>query len=86
MTLLVADEPLANAQQYLAHSADAIARSNSPLVGLPVREYSYPTPKLLGSFTFVGTPGLVCLNVVAKDIGYTTAPVGLWESISVLSK
>ena len=51
--------------------------STHPLVGFPVREYSYPSPNELGSSRPVGTPGLRCTKVVARDMGSTTAPVGL---------
>lgn len=62
--------------QYLALSAAATARSKTPLVGLPVRLYSYPDPKLFGSSLAVGMPGVDCRKVVARLIGGTTAPVG----------
>ena len=62
--------------QYLALSAAATARSKTPLVGLPVRLYSYPNPKLFGSSLAVGMPGVDCRKVVARLIGGTTAPVG----------
>ena len=58
-----------------------MARSKAPLVGLPVREYSYPFPKELGSFMAVGTPGAYCWKVVAREIGGTTAPVGFEVSV-----
>ena len=41
-----------------------------------MRLYSYPIPKLFGSSRAVGSPGVDCLNVVAKLIAGTTAPVG----------
>jgi hypothetical protein len=85
MTADVAAEPDANATQCLEFSAQDTARSNAPRVGFPVREYSYPMPKLLGSSLAVATPGVSCRNVVARLIGTTTAPVGLpaWFDLSL---
>ena len=77
MTADVAALPEAKATAYWACSTGAIARSNAPRVGFPVREYSYPLPKLLGSFGLTGIPGIDCWNVVATLIGTTIAPDGL---------
>lgn len=43
---------------------------------VPVLEYSKPKPKLFGSSFAEALPGVLCLNVVAKLIDGTTAPVG----------
>jgi len=77
MTADVAALPLEKATQYFDFSAAATARSNTPRVGLPVRLYSNPNPKLFGSSLAVDSPGVDCLNVVARLIVGTTAPVGL---------
>jgi len=57
--------------EYKYNSSNSETRST-----VPVREYSYPRPKLLGSSNEVGRPGLDCWKVVARLIGKTTAPVG----------
>ena len=79
MTADVAALPLEKATECLAPSAAATARSKAPLVGLPVRPYSYPRPKLSGSVGAVDWPGVGWRKVVARVIGTTTAPVGLEE-------
>mmetsp|Transcript_11367 Transcript_11367/g.33474 ORF Transcript_11367/g.33474 Transcript_11367/m.33474 type:complete len:229 (-) Transcript_11367:368-1054(-) len=76
-TALVAALPLEKATAYSAPSAAATDLSNSPRVGLPVREYSYPEPNEFGSARADGAPGLDCAKVVERDMGGTTAPVGL---------
>ena len=76
-TAEVAALPEEKATQCLAFSAAATARSKAPRVGLPVREYSKPRPKELGSVRAAGAPGEAWTNVVARLMGTTTAPVGL---------
>lgn len=73
-TVTVAASPDANARQCAAPSAAAMASSKLARVGLLVRLYSNPRPYESAQSTPDGSPGLRCANVVAKEIGATTAP------------
>jgi len=63
--VVVAASPEANVRQWRADSSDARHSSRAWRVGLPEREYSNPWC----------TPTALCRYVVARWMGWTTAPV-----------